>query len=91
MPQTIAPATASSTKWFAVAIIATRIMAGYANPAIRQASLLGLGSLSLMVLLRVTRKERVLERRCCGASGILMIVNPMRREYPKCKEGIAAY
>jgi len=44
-----------------------------------------------MVLLRVTLIDTVRDRRCCGASGIVMMVSPMRREYPKCSDGIAAY
>jgi hypothetical protein len=32
----------------------------------------------------------VIARRCCGGRGMVMIVKPIIREYPKCREGMAA-
>ena len=76
-PQTSAPATASSTKWLAVATMATRIRAGYAKPratSTRRVAETGKGR--EMERQGKTREEGREERR----SGMVARVRPMRRE-----------
>lgn len=74
-PQTIAPATASKMKWFAVATMAIRIVNGYAKPILRHAKRRQEGRLS--VNLEKNGNATARERRCWGASGIVIIVNPI--------------
>jgi len=69
--QTIAPATASRMKWFAVAIIAMRIIAGYKKPIVTAK----IRRVPGIVILRLpARKEEPFD--LCGASGIVVIVKP---------------
>ena len=78
-PQTIAPATASRTKWLAVATMAIRMVSGYATPRQMHNRRRGEG----MRMRRPIVRGMVRERRCAGAKGILIMVRPIRREYPK--------
>lgn len=64
---------------------------GYATPNARQIMRLGLGIRILKLLVLQNGIERTLDLRCWGASGMLMMVRPIRRLYPKCRDGIAAY